>query len=103
MTKTTQATDESIERKRLIRFCILLAVVLVAVAVIFHLISGGTFATPSNLTVILNHALWPTFTAWAFCFLFASGYTDMSVGGVMVLGAISTCMFGNWFGYVGVI
>lgn len=103
MSNKLSVTEENTERKRLIRFVVCFVVILAAVVLIFHLISGGTFATGSNLTVILNHALWPTFTAWAFCFLFASGYTDMSVGGVMVLGAVSTCMFGNWYGYIGVV
>ena len=91
------------ERKRQLTFAGIFILVFLAVMLLFHLISGGSFLTGSNLMVVLGHALWPTFVGWAFCFLFASGYTDMSVGGVMVLGSVASCVFGNWFGYPGVI
>lgn len=97
------ANVNSAEKHRQTKFLVVFFVVFAAVLVAFHLISGGTFLTGSNLTVIISHALWPTFVGWALCFLFASGYTDMSVGGVMVLGAIASCIFGNWYGYPGVI
>ncbi|HHU23305.1 MAG TPA: hypothetical protein GXZ52_07850 [Clostridiales bacterium] len=35
--------------------------------------------------------------------MFACGYTDLSVGGVVVLGSFASCAFGNLFGYPGVI
>jgi ribose transport system permease protein len=37
------------------------------------------------------------------CFLFACGYTDLSIGAILVLGSFATCIFGNKFGYPGVI
>lgn len=91
------------ERKQKIVFSAVFIVAFVAIMLVFHLISGGSFMTGTNMTVILSHALWPTFAAWAYCFLFASGYTDMSVGGVLVLGSVASCVFGNWFGYPGVL
>lgn len=91
------------ERKQKIVFAAIFIVVFAAIMVAFHIISGGNFISGTNMTVILSHALWPTFAAWAYCFLFASGYTDMSVGGVLVLGSVASCVFGNWFGYPGVL
>ena len=79
---------------------------IVAVAVIFfllNLLSGGIFLDGSNIKLILSHSIYPTFVAWALCFLFACGYTDMSLGGVLVLGSFASCVFGNMIGYPGVI
>ncbi len=79
---------------------------IVAVAVIFfllNLLSGGIFLDGSNIKLILSHSIYPTFVAWALCFLFACGYTDMSLGGVLVLGSFASCLLGNMIGYPGVI
>ncbi|MBR6708207.1 MAG: ABC transporter permease [Clostridia bacterium] len=101
--QTNSTKAMSSEKRSALIFAAVFVVAFVAIMVVFDLLAGGSFLTKSNLVVILSHALWPTFTAWAFCFLFASGYTDMSVGGVMVLGSVASCVFGNWYGYPGVL
>ena len=70
---------------------------------LFDVVSGGKFLTSENIPVVLSHIVYPAFTAWGLSFLFACGYTDMSIGGVVVLAAFSATIFGNWYGYLGVI
>lgn len=84
-------------------FVVIFAVVLIALALIFNKITDGVFLDWLNIKVIISHAIYPAFVAWGFCFLFACGYTDMSLGGVLVLGSFASCAFGNAFGYPGVI
>lgn len=91
------------DTRRQVTFAVIFIVIFAAIMSTFHYISDGIFLNRSNLAVILSHALWPTFVSWAFCFLFASGYTDLSIGGVLVLGSTASCVFGNWFGYPGVV
>lgn len=76
---------------------------IVVILLLFNLISGGRFLEPDNLMVIVSHLIYPCFIAWGFCFLFACGYTDMSIGGVVVLGSFASCIFGNWYGLPGVV
>jgi ribose transport system permease protein len=70
---------------------------------LFNVVSGGKFLAADNIVVVLSHIVYPAFTAWGLSFLFACGYTDMSVGGVVVLAAFASNIFGNWYGYGGVI
>ncbi len=77
--------------------------VMISLFVIFNFITGGKFLTVSNVAVIFSHAIYPTFIAWGLVFLFACNYTDLSIGGVLVIGAFAVNMFGNWWGYPGVI
>lgn len=84
-------------------FYIIFAAVIAAVLVIFHFISGRQFLDWSNVKGIISRSAYPCFIAWGFCFLFACGYTDMSIGGVVVLGSFASCILGNWFGLPGVI
>ena len=93
--------EESVRRNGL--FVALFIVGLAAVMFIFNLISGGSFLEWSNLKVIISHVVYPSFIAWGFCFLFACGYTDMSIGGVVVLGSFASCILGNWLGLPGVV
>ncbi len=90
------------QQNPLVFFLILVAAIIV-VAIIFNFVAGGRFLEWTNITVIISHIVWPTFIAWGICFLFACGYTDLSVGAIMVLGSFATCIFGNWYGYPGVI
>lgn len=80
-------------------------VVVVAVVALFaiNMATGGVFLKPSNLKTIAVNASVPTFTAWAFVFIFASGFIDLSLGAVIVLAANVAGTFGNQFGYVGLI
>lgn len=82
---------------------VILIAAMALVGVIVHLCTGGRFLTPKNMEIILSNSIYPTFLAWSLCFLFACGYTDMSMGGVLVLGSFAVCAFGNAFGYIGVI
>lgn len=84
-------------------FIVLFIVAIAVIMLVFNLISGGTFLEWSNLKVIISHVVYPSFIAWGFCFLFACGYTDMSIGGVMVLGSFASCILGNWIGLPGVV
>jgi len=93
--------EEKTQRNGL--FVVLFLAAIAVVLFIFNLISGGSFLEWSNLKVIISHVVYPSFIAWGFCFLFACGYTDMSIGGVMVLGSFASCIFGNWYGLPGVV
>ncbi len=89
--------------QRPIVFVIILIAFIAVVAFIFNIITGGKFLEGSNISVIISHIVWPTFVAWGLCFLFACGYTDLSIGSILVLGSFATAIFGNWLGYPGVI
>ena len=84
-------------------FALIFVAALVILGLLANLITDGKFLDWLNIKVIISHAIYPTFVAWALCFLFACGYTDMSLGGVLVLGSFASCAFGNAFGYPGVI
>ncbi|NLV50999.1 MAG: hypothetical protein GXY20_09955 [Clostridiales bacterium] len=84
-------------------FALLLIAVIVVISVIFNAVSGGKFLDGTNVKIIISHIVWPTFVAWGFCFLFACGYTDLSVGAILVLGSFATTILGSWLGYPGVI
>lgn len=84
-------------------FLIILIAVMAAVATAVNLLTGGRFLTAQNMKVIISNSIYPSFIAWGLCFMFACGYTDMSLGGVVVLGSFAACAFGNAFGYPGVV
>ena len=84
-------------------FLVLFIVTLAVIAVALHFATGGMFLEKSNAKVVVSNSIYPTFIAWGLCFLFACGYTDLSVGGVVVLGSFASCAFGNLYGYPGVI
>jgi ribose transport system permease protein len=81
----------------------LFVAVMLAASVIFHFMTGRMFLESGNLRVIVSNSIYPTFIAWGMCFLFACGYTDLSIGGVVVLGSFASCALGNAWGYPGVI
>jgi ribose transport system permease protein len=89
-------------RRRLIFLAVFVAALLI-MAFAFNLAADGRFLKISTLSIIVKHSVYPTFVAWGLCFLFACGYTDMSIGGVVVLGSFAGCVFGNWYGYPGLI
>lgn len=97
-----QSPSQEKQQSPVIFFLILMAAIAV-LSVIFNIITGGRFLEGANISVIISHIIWPTFVAWGLCFLFACGYTDMSIGAILVLGSFATTIFGNWFGYPGVI
>lgn len=91
------------EKKRNWLSAILAILVVIIVMVVLNVLTGGTFLKPANLRTIAVNASVPTFTAWAFIFIFSSGYTDLSLGAVIVLAANVAGTFGNQFGYVGLV
>ena len=86
-----------------LRALLILIAAMTAVAVLVNFCVGGRFLTGKNIEIILSNSVYPTFIAWSLCFLFACGYTDMSMGGVLVVGSFAVCAFGNAWGYPGVI
>jgi len=84
-------------------FFLLFIAVLAFVAVIINILTGGVFLESKNVQAILSAAIYPSFIAWGLCFLQACGYTDLSIGGVVVLSSFAACAFGNMFGYPGLI
>lgn len=102
----SRESNKSLSESRSISTWLFALIFIAAIIVIFavlNLITGGELLAFSNIKVFVSHAIYPTFVAWALCFLFACGYTDMSLGGVLVLGSFAVCAFGNAFGYPGVI
>jgi ribose transport system permease protein len=84
-------------------FLLILLAGIAVLALLFNIIAGGKFLEATNVLVIISHIVWPTFVAWGLCFLFACGYTDLSIGAILVLGSFAACIFGNRFGYPGVM
>ena len=97
------------EKKQLnsVVFFIIFIAVIVLIAIIANIFTevffDKTFLSADNIRIIISNSIYPTFIAWAMCFLFACGYVDLSLGAVVILGAFMTCWAGNLFGYVGVI
>jgi len=101
--KKELATDSGEKRQNPWLFLLIFVAAVVVISVILNLFTGGIFLDAKNLRVIVSNSIFPTFIAWGLCFLFAAGYTDLSIGGVVVLGSMMSCLFGNWYGYPGVI
>lgn len=99
-TKTVNKTEK--QQSTALNLLILIAA-MVVVGVAVNLFTGGEFLTAKNVEIIVSNSVYPTFIAWALCFLSACGYTDLSMGGVLVLGSFAACAFGNALGYPGVV
>lgn len=84
-------------------FVAALAAAVIFVAVLVNIRTGGGFLAPKNIEIIVSNSIYPTFIAWGLCFMSACGYTDLSLGGVVVLGSFAAGAFGNAFGYAGVV
>ncbi len=70
---------------------------------IFNFCNGGKFLTGSNISVLISHAIIPSFVAWGLCFVFACDFTDLSIGSVIVLAANMAGTLGTGFGYPGIV
>ncbi|NLT14456.1 MAG: ABC transporter permease [Clostridiales bacterium] len=104
MPTTQQPTGPAKEKHHnQVAFAAILLAGIIVLSVLFNFIAGGKFLEPSNIKLIISYTVWPTFVSWGLCFLFACGYTDLSVGSILVLGSFATTIFGNWLGYPGVI
>ncbi|HAL74012.1 MAG TPA: hypothetical protein DCM45_02835 [Clostridiales bacterium] len=84
-------------------FILIFFAVLIAGFIIFNSIFNGKFLNLSNLTGVMTHAIIPSFIAWGLSFVFACGYVDLSIGGIIVLAANVASSLGNQFGYAGVL
>lgn len=84
-------------------FPVAAAVVLLAALLVINAMTGGKFLAPGNLMTIVVNASAPTFIAWAFVFLQASGFTDLSLGAAIILAANVAGTFGNMAGYPGLV
>lgn len=91
------------EVKKSIYFLVALIVGIVILAFLFNLISGGKFLTVPNINALCVSSVLASFTAWGFCFIFALGYMDLSVGAATVLAVYAAGELGNRFGLIGVI
>ncbi len=99
-TLTAKKADEAPSSAKAL---VILVIAMVILGVIVNLFTDGRFLTLKNMELIVSNSVYPTFIAWGLCFLFACGYTDMSMGGVLVVGSFAACAFGNAMGYPGVI
>lgn len=102
MQKTLSVKKDE-KRQNSALYLALFIAIIVFISFVVNIFTDGMFLEAKNLQVIFSNSVYPTFIAWGFCFLFACGYTDLSVGGVVVLGSFASCAFGNLFGYPGVI
>lgn len=99
----TKTVNKAEKRQSPALFLLGLIVAMVLVGVIVNLFTDGEFLTAKNIEIIVSNSVYPTFIAWALCFLSACGYTDLSMGGVLVLGSFGACAMGNALGYPGVV
>jgi ribose transport system permease protein len=78
-------------------------IALLVLVFLVHLGTGGRFLTMTNIGVIINHAIIPTFLVWGLCFIFTTGVMDLSVGAIMIVASTMAGILGLRFGYVGLI
>jgi len=102
-TSVKKPQDVRERQKKSIIFLGILLASIVILAIIFNLISKGAFLDSQNIQIIISHAIYPAFIAWGISFLFACGYNDLSIGGILVMSAFAATIFGNFYGYIGVI
>ena len=91
------------KQRKPVFYLIILIGILAVLAVIAHFATGGLFLDVKNMQVIVSNATYPIFISWGMCFLFACGYTDLSHGGVVILGSFATVVLGNKYGYPGML
>jgi ribose transport system permease protein len=97
------SSNENIKQRKSALYLTSFLVVLIALALFFNLMTENMFLESKNVKIIISNSIYPTFMAWGLCFLFACGYTDLSIGAVVILGSFASCALGNIFGYPGVI
>lgn len=79
-------------------------IIVAIVCILFNRAFGGQFLSANNITILISHAIIPTFVAWGMCFVFACDYTDMSIGAVIVLAANAAGTLGSTkLGFAGII
>ena len=68
-----------------------------------NVICGGRIMNAANLSAILIHAASTIFVSWAFCFVFAADYMDLSIFSIVILGSYAGGELGNRLGLIGVL
>lgn len=75
----------------------------VVLLVFMDLICGGRILNISNLNSVVIHAANTIFVSWAFCFVFAADYMDLSIFSVVILASFAGGELGNRMGMPGVL
>lgn len=78
-------------------------VLFVLLLILVNIICGGRVLNAYNLNSVIIHAANTIFVAWAFCFVFAADYMDLSIFSVVVLASYGGGELGNRFGMMGVL
>ena len=84
-------------------FLVLLVIAIIAACGVFNYYFNGKFLTKNNISVLISHAIIPSFVAWGLCFVFACEFTDLSLGAVIVLAANAAGALGTHMGYAGIV
>ena len=95
--------EEKAKRKKGVLVLALAVVGVVGLAVLFDLACGGKFLNTGNINSLCINAIMASFVAWGYCFVFALGYMDLSVGAAMILCAYAAGELGNRLGLPGVL
>ena len=82
---------------------IIALIVIVVLCILINIGFKGKFLTGNNISALLAMAIIACFSAWAFCFIFACGYIDLSLGAILILVGNSAGELGNAFGVPGII
>lgn len=64
---------------------------------------GGRILNFSNLNSVIIHASNTIFVSWAFCFVFAADYMDLSIFSIVILASFAGGELGNRIGMMGVL
>lgn len=75
----------------------------VVLLVFMHVACGGRILNISNLNSVIIHAANTIFVSWAFCFVFAADYMDLSIFSVVILASFAGGELGNRIGMPGVL
>ena len=73
------------ERQAILKRGGIVLVVVIALVLVLNLITGGRFATSSNLIAIVSNSVFTAFIVLGMCFIFSMGITDLSIGAVVIL------------------
>lgn len=75
----------------------------ILVFIICHVATGGRVLNISNVNSIITHAASTMMVSWAFCFVFALDYMDLSIFSVVILAGYAGGELGNRLGISGVL
>ena len=93
------------DRQAMLKRAGVIAAVVIVLLLLLNLITGGRFATGSNLIAIISNSVVTAFLVLGMVFIFTMGITDLSMGAVVILasnvGGILALNVG--LGYAGMI